>query len=131
MPRIIAASLAQLFIGLVAFAADPANSLSQATDHPLEFIDTSFENASPVWYDFAPDGSVLVHLLYDHERSSPNRAAGHIHLQLQSFDQPRMSSANAAFDGWSSGSRKLHSMLHNRTMTLGRGLSVFGGLRVY
>jgi hypothetical protein len=81
MPRIIAASLAQLFLGLVAFAAEPANSF-QATNHPLEFIDTSFENASPVWYDFAPDGSVLVHLLYDHERSSPNRAAGHIHLRL-------------------------------------------------
>ena len=35
-----------------------------------------------MWYDFAPDGTVLVHLLYDHERSSPNRAAGHIYFQL-------------------------------------------------
>ena len=42
---------------------------------PLEFIDTSFENASPLWYDVA-DGVVRIHLLYDHERSSPNRAAG-------------------------------------------------------
>jgi hypothetical protein len=49
----------------------------------LEFIDTSFENASPLWYDFASDGTINIHLLYDHERSSPNRAAGHFHFLLQ------------------------------------------------
>ena len=68
---------------LFASGTNAAESVpSPAKNHPLEFIDTSFENASPVWYDFAPDGTVLVHLLYDHERSSPNRAAGHIHLLL-------------------------------------------------
>ncbi len=47
----------------------------------LEFIDTGFENASPLWYDV--DGEVIrIHLLYDHERASPNRAAGHIHFLL-------------------------------------------------
>ena len=50
---------------------------------PLEYIDTSFENASPVWYEQATDGTILVHLLYDIERSSPNRAAGHIHFRVQ------------------------------------------------
>jgi hypothetical protein len=45
----------------------------------LEFIDTGFENASPLWYEV--DGEVIrINLLYDHERSSPNRAAGHIHF---------------------------------------------------
>ena len=48
----------------------------------LEYIDTSFENASPLWYEAAPDGTIDVRLLYDHERSSPNRAAGHIHFLL-------------------------------------------------
>lgn len=48
----------------------------------LEFIDTGFENASPVWYDIDADGTIQVHLLYDHERASPNRAAGHVHFQL-------------------------------------------------
>lgn len=48
----------------------------------LEFIDTSFENASPLWYEQAADGTILVRLLYDHERSSPNRAAGHFHFLL-------------------------------------------------
>lgn len=51
--------------------------------HALEFIDTSFENASPLWYDFAADGTINVHLLYEHERSSPNRAAGHFHFLVQ------------------------------------------------
>lgn len=49
----------------------------------LQFIDTSFENASPLWYQAGEDGMIEVHLLYDHERSSPNRAAGHFHFQLQ------------------------------------------------
>ena len=50
--------------------------------HPIEFVDTSFENASPLWYERAADGSLQIHLLYDHERASPNRAAGHIHFLL-------------------------------------------------
>jgi len=47
------------------------------------FIDTRFENASPVWWDFADDGVIDIHLLYDHERSARNRAAGHIHFALE------------------------------------------------
>jgi hypothetical protein len=57
-------------------------SISNAPGTGLEFIDTGFENASPVWYETAPDGATLVYLLYDHERSSPNRAAGHFHFRL-------------------------------------------------
>jgi zinc carboxypeptidase len=49
----------------------------------LEYIDARFENASPVWYEVAGGRTVAVHLSYDHERSSSNRAAGHIHFQLQ------------------------------------------------
>lgn len=48
----------------------------------LEFIDTSIENASPVWHETGPDGVIRVHLIYDHERNSPNRAAGHIHFRV-------------------------------------------------
>jgi hypothetical protein len=77
---------ALVFLGAVqsVFSADPrAGTVTDSIEaHPLEYIDTSFENASPIWYDFAPDGTVVVHLLYDHERSSPNRAAGHIHFRL-------------------------------------------------
>jgi hypothetical protein len=48
----------------------------------FEYIDTSIENASPLWYDVAPDGVIQVHLIYDHERESPNRAAGHFHFLI-------------------------------------------------
>ncbi len=48
-----------------------------AKPHPLHYISTEFENASPLWWEIEPDGSVRVHLVYDHERSSPNRANGH------------------------------------------------------
>ena len=54
----------------------------QGARDDLEFIDTSFENASPAWYERDADGAIQIHLLYDHERASPNRAAGHIHLRL-------------------------------------------------
>lgn len=48
----------------------------------LDFIDTSIENASPLWYEQATDGTILVSLNYDHERASPNRAAGHVHFLI-------------------------------------------------
>lgn len=76
--------LASLEAAAPACPADRTGSLLQPADvnAGFEYIDTSFENASPLWYDFAADGAIQVHLLYDHERSSPNRAAGHFHFQL-------------------------------------------------
>jgi len=82
--------LAATFAALALHAAESGRTSVEAKTHPLEFIDTSFENASPVWYDLALDGTVLVHLLYDHERSSPNRAAGHIHFRLQAKSGSRL-----------------------------------------
>ena len=77
LPKNMALCIA-LLLPFMAFAADPP----AGNDTGLEFIDTSFENASPLWYEFADDGTILVHLLYDQERNSPNRAAGHIHFLL-------------------------------------------------
>lgn len=57
-------------------------SLALARAADLNFIDTSIENASPVWHETDRDGVIRVHLLYDHERDSPNRAAGHIHFKV-------------------------------------------------
>ena len=61
--------------------AQPAPAPS-APPADLAFIDTSIENGSPAWYERAEDGTYLVHLLYDHERGAPNRAAGHIHFRV-------------------------------------------------
>ncbi len=62
-------------------ALSVTTSSAQQTTSALIFIDTSVENASPLWYDIA-DNAIRLHLLYDHERASPNRAAGHIHFVL-------------------------------------------------
>ena len=69
--------IAALILSVVADRAQPPSA--GAT---IAFVDTSFENASPLWYEFAADGSLQLHLIYDHERDSPNRAAGHIHFRL-------------------------------------------------
>lgn len=66
--------------GLVFLASLTGTSRTSA--HPLQFIDTSFENASPLWYEVDEDGTVNLHLVYDHERSSPNRANGHFHFKI-------------------------------------------------
>lgn len=94
----LASKLALPLAGLLALlplsAADatkaaPAKMTSAPSAFPivpnstgLEFIDTSIENASPLWYEQATDGTILVSLNYDHERASPNRAAGHIHFLI-------------------------------------------------
>jgi hypothetical protein len=71
-------------LGVLSALCCSAQIITKAdADSAFQYIDTSFENASPIWYERAPDGAILVYLLYDHERSSPNRAAGHFHFQLQ------------------------------------------------
>jgi hypothetical protein len=62
--------------------ANAALPAATSTNTDLEYIDTSFENASPIWYEIGADGIIQIHLLYDHERASPNRAAGHVHFRL-------------------------------------------------
>src|SRR5262249_44398075 len=46
------------------------------------FIDTSFENASPLYWEVEAEGVVHIYPVYDQERASPNRANGHWHFQL-------------------------------------------------
>lgn len=76
----LAFTLLPLLAAASVFAADAPPPPPSA---PIAFIDTSFENASPLWYEFAADGTVMVNLNYDHERNSPNRAAGHFHFRIQ------------------------------------------------
>ncbi|MDR0794441.1 MAG: hypothetical protein LBE79_00050, partial [Tannerella sp.] len=49
-------------------------TIDEVNRSPVEYINSNFENASPVFWDYNPDGSVRVHMLYDKERNSPNRA---------------------------------------------------------
>lgn len=50
---------------------------------PLVYINTLFENGSPLHWEIQPDGTILISLMYDHERSSLNRASGHWHFQVR------------------------------------------------
>jgi hypothetical protein len=70
---------------LTALAATAATPLPPppAPYPDFTFIDTSIENGSPLHWDFAPDNTLLLSLQYDHERDSPNRAAGHWHFRLE------------------------------------------------
>src|SRR5207253_7036927 len=81
-PLSIFVALLLVFVHSPAAAAEVAGTSPAPIGPPanFEFIDTSFENASPLWYDFDPDGTIKLHLLYDNERSSVNRAAGHFHF---------------------------------------------------
>ncbi len=82
-----AAFAALAAVGTNRTGVEPDNRRDGATaDKPdigLEFIDQSFENASPLWYVIEDDGTLAIHLTYDQERSSANRAVGHIHFQIQ------------------------------------------------
>jgi hypothetical protein len=77
-------------IALTCWLALPLSEFAADVTNNLEFIDTGFENASPLWYDITTNGTIQIHLLYDHERSSPNRAAGHFHFQLQAKPGTRL-----------------------------------------
>ena len=81
LARLAAAGLA-LLAAIPLSAADPGPTNPPAARSALAFLDTSFENASPLWYETDADGVVQLHLLYDHERNSPNRAAGHVHFAV-------------------------------------------------
>ena len=69
--------------GLVIGSDKKSKPIRPQHNTALEFINTSFENASKVDWEIDADGNVVISLIYDHERSSPNRANGHWHFQLQ------------------------------------------------
>lgn len=59
------------------------NHKQDSTKNPLKYINTNFENASQLDWEVDSIGIVNVSLIYDHERSSPNRANGHWHFQVE------------------------------------------------
>ena len=48
----------------------------------LKFINTRYENASPLYWDIGTDGKIYIHLIYDYERNTLNRAACHWNFQI-------------------------------------------------
>src|SRR6516165_3345915 len=74
--------LGSLPLALCAQEITPAAAVNSLAAIGLEDIDCRFENASPLWYEVGSNRTVSLNLNYDHERSSVNRAAGHIYFQL-------------------------------------------------
>lgn len=79
--RVVAA--AWLFWPPGAAAAGEDSAIAPPAASPLIYIDTSLENASPVDWSLDDSGAVIVNLMYDHQRGSPNRAAGHIFFAVE------------------------------------------------
>jgi hypothetical protein len=66
---------------LLSCAAAHAGVLTWQSD--LIFLNTTFENASPLYWEADANNVVHVYLIYDQERASPNRANGHWFFQVQ------------------------------------------------
>jgi hypothetical protein len=49
---------------------------------PLVYINTLFNNGSPLFWRIESDGKIHIELMYDHERNALNRANSHWHFQL-------------------------------------------------
>ena len=60
-----------------------SNNSKDSIRSKLKYINTSFENASPLDWEVDSNGVINVGFIYDHERASPNRAAGHWFFQIQ------------------------------------------------
>jgi hypothetical protein len=63
--------------------SDTAVHSQRLTKSQLKFINNSFENASPFNWEIDSSGAVVISLIYDHERASPNRANQHWHFKVQ------------------------------------------------
>jgi len=70
-----------LVFALLSCGAACAGVLTWQSD--LVFLNTTFENGSPLYWETDANNVVHVYLVYDQERASPNRANGHWFFQVQ------------------------------------------------
>jgi hypothetical protein len=68
-------------LSLVLCATGRGEALTWQSD--LIFLNTTFENGSPLYWEADANNVVNVYLVYDQERASPNRANGHWFFQVQ------------------------------------------------
>jgi len=79
-----------VLVASVAAAPGECQTSAGTTACPLIYINTAFENASPLYWEIGASGEVNVFLMYDHERASPNRAAGHWHFRVEAPQGSRL-----------------------------------------
>ncbi len=71
---------------------------NKGTASSFKHINYHIENGSPLFYEIQEDSSVLISLIYDNERNSPNRAAGHWHFQVLADKESRVKLVLQNFD---------------------------------
>jgi hypothetical protein len=64
----------------------------------LLFINTQFENASPLYWESDANNVVNIYLVYDQERAAPNRANGHWFFELQTAPSAELTLVLHNFD---------------------------------
>ena len=93
---------------------DPSGIFQDSTRSSVEYINSNFENASPLFWEYNRDGSVQIHILYDHERSSPNRASNHWFFQVQAVPGSDVTLIIQFFDEiWNGGVTRSYSLVKN------------------
>jgi hypothetical protein len=80
----------------------------------LIFLNTSFENGSPCYWEADANNLVNVYLIYDQERASPNRANGHWLFQVQAKPGAELTFVLHNFDNVWNGRKG--SPIDNRTI---------------
>jgi hypothetical protein len=108
-------SLAVIVVYWPALAAEePSKPPGWQPNAALEFIYTGMENGSPLQWETSADGTIHVRVLYDYERNSPNRAAGHWHFQIQGKPGADLTLVLEGFDNVYNG--KLGSPVSNKSI---------------
>ncbi len=77
------ASILYFFTISTIASAQPQPTVDPVLHPDFYYINTSFENASPLHWEVDADLNIHVYLKYDLERNSTNRANGHWHFQIQ------------------------------------------------
>lgn len=99
---------------LVWVLSSVAMGQASSSSSGLLYINTSCESASPLYWQTDPNGVVHMYLVYDLERSSPNRANGHWLFEVQAVPGTEFTLVLHNFDNVWNG--KKGSPLDNRTI---------------
>lgn len=101
-------------IAVVLTLAMSACGMGGSSPGGLEYVNTSIENGCPLYWETDSAGVVNIYLVYDQERSSPNRANGHWHFQLQASKAADLTIVLHNFDNVWNG--KMGSPINDRTI---------------
>jgi hypothetical protein len=76
-------AVAVIFLGMMKSGFSDGRENSASPDAPAVYINPFIENGSPLNWEIAANGEIVVGLLYDNERFSPNRASIHWHFLVE------------------------------------------------